>query len=134
MAGHFNGLTPAQDERLAVLMEECAEVIKAAAKIQRHGYHSWNPDVVGATTNRDDLAREVADVMAAISLLTQAEDIEVGNLNKHSEYKIQKLKKYTHHQADSEGQELSPSDGGRNFDAAVDRVIARVDKHLSKEG
>lgn len=100
---HFNGLTPAQDERLAILLEECGEVIQCIGKIQRHGYHSWNPEVVGATTNRDDLAREVADLMAAISLMTKAEDIEVGNLNRDSEHKLQKLKKYTHHQEDSNG-------------------------------
>ena len=37
MTEHFNGLTPAEDERLAMLAEECAEVIKIVSKIQRHG-------------------------------------------------------------------------------------------------
>jgi NTP pyrophosphatase (non-canonical NTP hydrolase) len=100
MSEHFNNLTPAQDERLACLSEECAEVIKCIAKIQRHGYHSWNPEVVGAM-NRDDLAREIADVLAVIALLKEAGDIEVGNLTRDSEHKRKKLQKYTHHQPDS---------------------------------
>ena len=38
MSSHFNKLTPAQAERLAILIEECGEVIQAATKILRHGY------------------------------------------------------------------------------------------------
>lgn len=33
MTEHFNGLTPAEDERLAMLAEECAEVIKIGRKL-----------------------------------------------------------------------------------------------------
>ena len=44
MTEHFNKLTPAEDERLAMLAEECAEVIQIVSKIQRHGYDSWHPD------------------------------------------------------------------------------------------
>ena len=40
---HYNELSPAQAERLAYLLEECAEVIKAGTKILRHGYASYDP-------------------------------------------------------------------------------------------
>ena len=35
---NFNQLTPAETERLAILAEECGEVIQAVGKILRHGY------------------------------------------------------------------------------------------------
>lgn len=34
---HFNNLTPGEAERLAMLAEECGEVIQAVGKILRHG-------------------------------------------------------------------------------------------------
>jgi hypothetical protein len=40
---HFNGLTPAEAERLALLAEECGEVIQAIGKVLRHGYESRHP-------------------------------------------------------------------------------------------
>jgi len=52
---HFNGLTPEQDERLALLLEELAEAIVAIGKIQRHGYDSYNPDVDDHPGNREQL-------------------------------------------------------------------------------
>lgn len=53
---HFNQLTPAEAERLALLAEECGEVIQAIGKILRHGYESRHPD--GGPTNREALERE----------------------------------------------------------------------------
>lgn len=44
MPEHFNGLTPAEAERLAMLSEECGEVIQIIGKILRHGYDSYHPD------------------------------------------------------------------------------------------
>jgi len=40
---HFNGLSPAEAERLALLAEECGEVVQAVCKVLRHGYESTNP-------------------------------------------------------------------------------------------
>src|SRR6266702_712335 len=67
---HYNGLTPAEDERLTLLAEECAEVIVAIAKIQRHGYESFDPTIeipedMRPETNRQALTREMGDVRAA---------------------------------------------------------------------
>ncbi len=56
---HFNNLTPGAAERLAVLAEECGEVIQAVSKIQRHGYDSGHPR--GDTSNVDDLEYELKD-------------------------------------------------------------------------
>jgi len=40
---NFNDLSPAQTEALAVLAEECAEVIQVVGKILRHGLSSKHP-------------------------------------------------------------------------------------------
>ena len=37
MDDHFNNLTPGEAERLAILAEECGEVIQIIGKILRHG-------------------------------------------------------------------------------------------------
>lgn len=60
---HFNRLTPAEAERLALLAEECGEVIQAIGKVLRHGFESTHPD--GGPTNRESLERECGDVYHA---------------------------------------------------------------------
>ena len=65
---HFNGLTPAEAERLAMLAEECAEVIQITGKILRHGYGSTHPDRPD-TTNRALLGQKVTDLLAVLSLM-----------------------------------------------------------------
>ena len=72
MTEHFNGLTPAEAERLAMLVEECSEVIQIAGKILRHGYDSRHPDNP-SETNRDLLAHELADVDAVLRAMKREE-------------------------------------------------------------
>lgn len=66
---HFNGLTPAEQERLVMLAEECGEVIQAVTKVLRHGYESCNPFTQGVETNREHLLREIVDVSAMIGMI-----------------------------------------------------------------
>ena len=65
----FNGLTPAQAERLDIMAEECAEVIQAIMKIKRHGFESCSPFGANPETNREALLRELADVGAAMGMM-----------------------------------------------------------------
>lgn len=82
MSDHFNRLTPAEAERLAMLAEECAEVITEVTKILRHGYESWNPDDPEAQaspsskTNRHTLRLEIIDVHAVMQAMFEAGDFE----------------------------------------------------------
>lgn len=102
MTEHFNRLTPAQDERLALLSEECGEVIQAIGKIQRHGYHSWNPEVVGTHTNKEDLERELGHVFCAVTMLIKAADLDIDAIEASLYKKEQKVGKYMHHQPPKE--------------------------------
>jgi hypothetical protein len=43
-------LNPAQAERLAILAEECGEIVQVIGKILRHGFESTHPE--GGPTNR----------------------------------------------------------------------------------
>ena len=74
---HFNGLSPAEAERLAMLAEECGEVIHIVGKILRHGYDSYHP-ADPTVTNRDLLGRELTDLLAGngddVILLEQQHD------------------------------------------------------------
>jgi len=96
MSSKLPGLTPAELERLALLSEECAEVIQAVAKIQRHGYESAYP--VGGPTNRERLEKELGDVRYAIHLMLCREDIDPIRISEWCEAKAQSVQEYLHHQ------------------------------------
>ena len=93
---NFNNLTPAELERLALLFEECGEVIQAAGKIVRHGYESTHPD--GGQNNRLSLQQECGDVRHAMIRLCDAGDLEKTGIHHRALTKSVNVKKYLHHQ------------------------------------
>lgn len=100
---HFNGLTEAEAERLAILAEECGEVIQAVGKILRHGYESTNPNKPvplgkNPETNRWMLERELGDLKCVVRRMEAAEDINPYAITERSTLKPQLMKPYLHHQ------------------------------------
>jgi len=89
----FNGLTPAQVERLAVLSEELGEAQQRVGKILRHGY-TRSKKVVN---NREQLEIELGDVMAAISVLVRYQDLRLGRIRDRKHHKLQTVWDYLHH-------------------------------------
>jgi NTP pyrophosphatase (non-canonical NTP hydrolase) len=94
----FNELTPAEVERLALLAEECAEVIQVIGKILRHGYESVNPKDRDGPANREMLQNELGDIDAAISLLEEAGDVHENEITKAAAIKMAKVAQYLHEQ------------------------------------
>ena len=94
---HFNQLTPAEAERLAVLAEECGETIQMVGKILRHGYESSHPD--GGPTNRQQLERELGDILAAMDMLCEpgTDDLDSDFIHKSRYAKHKRVKRYLHH-------------------------------------
>lgn len=90
MANHFNGLTPEENEALALLMEECAEVVHIIGKIQRHGLDSCHP--TSGKVNRDELAKECSDVLCAIRIIVRERIIEQRRINTARRAKIRKFR------------------------------------------
>lgn len=92
----FNQLTNAQAERLALLVEELGEAQQAIGKVLRHGYESAHP--LGGPKNKESLEGELGDVKAAISLLTQANDLDASNISFSMLLKLERVGQYMHHQ------------------------------------
>lgn len=99
---HFNELTPAEDERLAILLEEMGEVLQVIGKIQRHGYLSHDPtsQAMYPPNNRDLLAKELGDVLAAITMMEAGKDFRSEDMLARRDVKLKKVRKYLHHQPD----------------------------------
>ena len=97
---HFNKLTPAEDERLALLIEECGEVIQIAAKILRHGYSSVNPLLPeeDQVQNRNALEKELGHVMNAIYFLADSGDVHYVMVDEERRKKARSIAKWLHHQ------------------------------------
>lgn len=95
-AKHFNALHPAEQERLVLLMEECGEVIQAAAKALRHGYDSSHP--AGGYTNRENIEMECGHVKYAMLLLTEKLDLSGVEIQHSCTAKASSVKQYLHHQ------------------------------------
>ena len=93
---HFNQLTPAEAERLAMLAEECGKVIQAVGKILRHGYGSFHPDRP-EITNRTLLEREVRDLQAVLSLMDSDIDTILSEGQDLDRAATRKLR-FSHHQ------------------------------------
>lgn len=95
---HFNNLSPAEAERLAMLSEEAAEIVQIVGKILRHGYESHHPSNP-AVKNRELLDDELGDLMTVAKRMIGAGDIEGDfDLADHNAAWKRKLR-YTHHQA-----------------------------------
>lgn len=92
----FNGLSSAEAERLALLLEECGEVQQAIGKILRHGYESCHP-TEGGPTNRESLEKELGDVQYAVSLMASYADIRSTCVDDAAVEKARMVKKYLHH-------------------------------------
>jgi len=93
---HFNELTPAEHERLSLLLEEMGEAQQIVGKILRHGYESRHPK--GGPTNRDLLAEELGHVRHAENLMTLADDLDCEVVVRSIASKSRRVKKYLHHQ------------------------------------
>ncbi len=91
-------LTPAQVERLVFLMEECSEVIKAAAKVLRHGYMSYDPKDKFQVTNLAQLEVELGDVAYAQQLLSAEGDVSHYRVKVATDYRASVPPKWFHHQ------------------------------------
>lgn len=89
-------LSDAEVERLAILMEECAEVQQVIGKILRHGWNSHNPFDKDKTPNRLILTRELGDLMFAIDLMVRRKDIDRDEIHTYAGIKNSKIEKYLH--------------------------------------
>jgi len=108
----FNKLSPAEAERLVLLIEECGEVIQAASKILRHGYESHDPDGTPAMTrpvlsNRHQLEVELGDVVHAAMLMIDRGDVRELKILQRRTIRKDSVRRYLHHQ-DSDGPKLDP--------------------------
>ena len=97
MGRAFNKLTHAEIERLALLAEECGEVIQAVSKILRHGYESYNPLDTNKETNRTLLEKELGDLQEAKRIMLAADDIHDSNIKIYAQSKYERVKQYLHH-------------------------------------
>ena len=100
MTDHFNRLSPAQAERLAMLIDECGEVIQIAGKILRHGYDSYHPDRPHIS-NRELLQRELTD-LAAVENQIHAQDRIFLPSSLGVDAAWSKKLRYAHHQDELE--------------------------------
>ena len=89
-------MTAAELERLALLMEECAEVQQCIGKILRFGFDSSYPERE-ALTNRRELAKEMADLRVAMNLLLDKGDVDLQEFYDFEGEKLENINKYLKH-------------------------------------
>lgn len=90
-------LTKPELERLAILMEECAEVQHVIGKIIRHGYHSFNPTIENPPINRELLEKEIGDLSFAINFCAENKDINLLNVRKYTLDKEKSINDWLHY-------------------------------------
>lgn len=90
-------MTKAEIERLALLVEECAEVQQIAMKILRHGYESYNPTIQNSPTNREDLQKEIGHLQFAIELMVEKEDIIQAHCIISKDEKSETISRWLHY-------------------------------------
>ena len=98
MTAYDNGLNDAGLERLAILMEECGEVVQSVGKILRHGYENEWLTSHQLPSNRASLAVEIGQVLAAVDMMIYANDIDPVVIKRAQETRAACLEPYLHYQ------------------------------------
>lgn len=88
-----NQLSDAQEERLKLLTEECAEVIQMAQKVMRFGYFSSHHDY-NYVSNIALLTKELGDLKAAISLMVKNYDVDIRQLDQAESDKNERMRQF----------------------------------------
>lgn len=100
----FSNLTNAEAERLAILAEECGEVVQMVGKVLRHGYRSSSPlKPKGSPNNRALLSMEIGHIYAAVRRMVEANDIDAHVVVTNGDDKFLSASPYLHHQIYREG-------------------------------
>jgi hypothetical protein len=81
------------EEILDILQEECAEVIQNVSKCRRFGLD--NVYLNGTGTQRDELVKEIGDVVAMIELLKEHGVVTEAELAVAKQNKFNKLRKWS---------------------------------------
>jgi len=87
---HINNLSPGELERIALLTEECGEVLQEIGKVLRYGYEGSHPKY-GEKNSRERLQQEIADVLVIITLMIKENDININELAKCMKFKRNKI-------------------------------------------
>jgi len=93
----FKNMNNAELERLAILVEEAAEVQQIAMKIIRHGYSSYNPFDESKMSNRYLLEKELGDLVFALGLLMASGDVSEKRIQDFKWKKKETIGKYLHY-------------------------------------
>lgn len=93
----FNGLTPAEAERLAMLAESAGALGQAIGRILRHGYFSHHPDDPQKVVNRSALWREIVDLIGIAHEMVERGDLHPFH-RADARFGWMKNRTYTHHQ------------------------------------
>ena len=119
----FNKLSDSQIEALSLLSEECGEVVLAVGKILRHGFDSVSPYDPDGPNNREQLEKELGDVVVAREILLRnawIEDTDPVHLVK----KLRNCQRFLHQQSNLQAAEeferdlrsvVEPDDSGVHF-------------------
>ena len=67
------------NKKCTKVISECAELIQAIYKAERHGWNNWHPNAKSGVYNVDDVMHEIADVEKAISELKDFITKRCGN-------------------------------------------------------
>jgi len=97
MTEHYNQLTPAQAEALAILAEECGETIQIIGKILRHGKDSHHPGDKEKMPNWMLLSIELGHINAAVELCTAQYIVTNNAVADSCSEKLERIKRYLHH-------------------------------------
>ena len=80
-------------QNVAILQEECNEVVHIGFKIMRFGFDSWHPDDP-TKTNKDLLTQEVGDILAMVDILKANGILDADELQIAKSKKFRKLEKF----------------------------------------
>src|SRR5271166_3483459 len=99
----FNKLSPAEEERLAKLTEECGEISQMVGKTLVHGWASYHPRDPEQVSNRAKLEKEVGGLLAVVDIMIAAADLNPDAIESAKVIKAATIWKYLHHQGEYHG-------------------------------